>query len=172
MARIYVASLSDYNAGNLHGTWIDLDGKDAEAVQEEIAAMLAESKNQPAEDYAIHDAEGFYGYTVGEHASIADLVTLAVLMDERGEWVASLAGHGVCDLDGLADYIDENYRGEHGSIEDYAAELTEECGWLREVPEHLRNYIDFAAMGRDMELGGEVFTIEAGGGKVHVFTNS
>lgn len=44
MARIYVASLADYNNGRLHGEWIDLDGKDADDVQGEIAAMLRASK--------------------------------------------------------------------------------------------------------------------------------
>ena len=36
--RIYVASLSDYNAGHLHGRWIDAD-QDPDAIREEIAAM-------------------------------------------------------------------------------------------------------------------------------------
>jgi len=45
MARICVASLSDYNAGLLLGDWIDLDGKDADDVGEEIAAMLRTSKH-------------------------------------------------------------------------------------------------------------------------------
>jgi len=45
MARIYVTSLSDYNAGLLLGEWIDLDGKDADDVSEEIATMLRRSKH-------------------------------------------------------------------------------------------------------------------------------
>lgn len=41
--RIYVASLSDYNNGNLHGVWID-DLSDAETIQDEVNAMLRASK--------------------------------------------------------------------------------------------------------------------------------
>jgi len=41
--RIYVASLADYNAGRLHGCWIDAD-QSADAIRDEIAQMLAESK--------------------------------------------------------------------------------------------------------------------------------
>lgn len=41
--RIYVASLADYNAGNLHGVWIDAD-QDPDAIHEEIRAMLRASK--------------------------------------------------------------------------------------------------------------------------------
>lgn len=44
MPRIYVACLASYNSGVLHGTWIDLDGKDADDVQQEINAMLRESQ--------------------------------------------------------------------------------------------------------------------------------
>lgn len=42
--RAYFASLSDYNAGHLHGTWIDLEGKDDADVNAEIAEMLRGSK--------------------------------------------------------------------------------------------------------------------------------
>lgn len=41
--RIYVSSLSDYNAGNLHGVWIDAD-QSADDIRAEIAAMLRDSK--------------------------------------------------------------------------------------------------------------------------------
>lgn len=43
--RIYVASLSDYNAGELHGIWIDVDQMDAEDMQEEINKMLLASNH-------------------------------------------------------------------------------------------------------------------------------
>ena len=43
MPRIYVASLSDYNNGILHGAWIDA-AQDADNIRAEIAAMLRESK--------------------------------------------------------------------------------------------------------------------------------
>lgn len=55
--RIYVASLSDYNAGILHGTWIDFAQlTDLDDLRAAIAAMLATSPTakaapgQPAEE--------------------------------------------------------------------------------------------------------------------------
>lgn len=42
--RIYVASLSDYNNGLLHGVWIDLDGADEDSVWQQVNTMLRESK--------------------------------------------------------------------------------------------------------------------------------
>ena len=41
--KIYVACLASYNAGRLHGVWIDCEGKDADALQDEVNAMLRAS---------------------------------------------------------------------------------------------------------------------------------
>ena len=49
----------------------------------------------------------------------------------------------------------------------WAYDFHESCGTLPDGP--LANYVDFAAIGRDAELGGDIFTIDAGGGAVHVF---
>ena len=72
--RIYVASLSDYNAGHLHGAWIDADS-DVDVMAAQVADMLAESRHQPAEDYAIHDHEGF-PVRIGEFTSLQEIATI------------------------------------------------------------------------------------------------
>ncbi|RYH20560.1 MAG: antirestriction protein ArdA, partial [Alcaligenaceae bacterium] len=57
MPRIYVASLSDYNAGILHGMWYDLgDFDDVDDVHAAIRAMLSLSptalaERNPAEEW-------------------------------------------------------------------------------------------------------------------------
>jgi len=53
--RIYVASLSDYNAGRLHGAWIDAT-QDADEIEAEVQEMLAASPEPIAEEWAIHDS--------------------------------------------------------------------------------------------------------------------
>lgn len=55
--RIYVACLASYNAGILHGRWID--ATDAEVIHEGIEDMLSESQEPIPEEWAIHDYEGF-----------------------------------------------------------------------------------------------------------------
>lgn len=64
----------------------------------------------------------------------------------------------------------ECYGGHHDSVGDYAEQLLEELG---ELPKGLlRSYIDFERYGRDLELGGEIWSERAAtGGGVHVFTN-
>ena len=52
--RIYVADLAAYNAGYLHGVWIDAS-QDLEDIQAQVDTMLAASPVKGAEEYAIHD---------------------------------------------------------------------------------------------------------------------
>ena len=61
--RIYEADLAAYNNGKLHGVWINVSD-DLDGIHEQINAMLAESPEGFAEEYAIHDYEGFGGYSV------------------------------------------------------------------------------------------------------------
>jgi hypothetical protein len=82
--RIYVASLSDYNAGWLYGRWINAD-QEAEEIQAEIAAMLAESPTAGAEDWAVHDYESFGGYQVGEYESVETMSRIAKVIAEHDE---------------------------------------------------------------------------------------
>ena len=63
--RIYVASLSDYNAGQLHGKWIDAD-QEASNILGAVHAMLSASTEPYAEEWAIHDYEGFGDLRLGQ----------------------------------------------------------------------------------------------------------
>jgi len=68
--RIYVARLAAYNGGRLHGAWIKVED-DLEAVLLAVGAMLAASPEAGAEEYAIHDYEGFGAVVVGEFTPMA-----------------------------------------------------------------------------------------------------
>ncbi|MEW8626270.1 MAG: antirestriction protein ArdA [Candidatus Thiodiazotropha sp.] len=37
------------------------------------------------------------------------------------------------------------------------------------MPEHLAYYINYEAIGRDMELSGDIYTLETGFERVHIF---
>lgn len=67
--RIYVASLADYNAGRLHGVWLEADREPAE-VHADIQALLAASSEPGAEEYAIHDYDGFGDARLDEYDSL------------------------------------------------------------------------------------------------------
>lgn len=94
--RIYVASLSDYNNGRLHGAWIDAD-QDFESIGDEIGEMLSGSRYDPAEEYAIHDYEGFGAYRVDEYESIEDVARIGRGIAEHGLAYAAFAALGRFD---------------------------------------------------------------------------
>lgn len=71
--RIYVADLGAYNAGFLHGTWIDAS-EDLHAMQEAINAMLAESPepNVTRAKYHCAHCERTYYATQGFSSPLPD----------------------------------------------------------------------------------------------------
>lgn len=161
--QIYVACLAAYNNGHLHGRWINAQ-QDAYDIYADIREMLATSPMEYAEEWAIHDHEGFEGASVSEYMGIDEVAELAAFIGEHGEIGGKLVGH-FGDLGDARNAIEDAYAGEYRSLADFAEELTDETG---RVPEHLRFYIDYERMARDMEIC-DVFTLQTGFEQVHVF---
>lgn len=167
--RIYVACLASYNAGRLHGVYIDdLDMFDGDEVHERVQAMLATSPVEGAEEWAIHDHEGFGAYRVEESHSFEELCQVAKLIAEHGSEVASHALEHV-ELARASDYIADSYQGQHRSLADWAEQWLEDTGMMQEVPEWARYYIDTSAWARDANYNGEVYAVDSSHGGVHVF---
>lgn len=162
--RIFVACLAAYNAGYFHGAWIDVE--DEETVGGAITAMLNASPVAGAEEFAIHDHDGFGGVTIGEYEDIGRVVEIASFLRERGQLGALVLGHLGGNIDEASEALDDRYRGAFECLADYFQELTKETVM---IPEPLRLYIDYEAMARDAELSGEVFTLRTAHDKVHVF---
>ncbi len=166
--RIYVACLAAYNNGFLHGAWIDAD-QDADQIREEIAAMLARSPVEDAEEYAIHDYEGFEGASISEYAGIDSVARMAAFIAEHGALGAGLLEQFVGDMEQAETALQDCYHGQFASLADYMEELTTESV---AIPEALRHYVDWQAMARDAEMGGDLFTIETTHGDIHVFSST
>jgi antirestriction protein len=171
--QIYVASLSDYNAGHLHGAWLDAT-EDAEALHAGIHTMLAASREPGAEEWAIHDFDDFGGVQLSEYESLDRVGIIARGLQEHGE----AFGHYVrlLDADESPDDFTGAYLGHWPGVGDFAAELLSDMGAdndLEGLPDYLRRYVllDSAAVARDMVLGGDVTVSEDGQG-VHVFAMS
>lgn len=163
--RIYVACLAAYNNGILHGAWIDAGG-DAWAMWDGISRMLAASPIAGAEEWAIHDHEGFHGIRLSKHAGIERVAELAAFLEDHGRLGAELHDHFGGDLDEAREAMADRYFGCHASLGDYVQEVAEET---TAIPESLRSYIDWRAMARDAELSGDLFTIQTAYNEVHVF---
>lgn len=197
--RIYVASLKDYNAGNLHGIHIDLNEcTDLDEVWERINAMLAASpeakefpQGGPAEEWAIHDFEGFGSYRLHEYESIAKVFKVAKLIEAKGaaasEWLANddsvLDDADLDTPEALIEWFEGCFMGEYDNGKDYAYHYVRDVGLPGigslhvetgrydgrriDVLEELENYLDWDALA-EWALSDET-VIEMGGGKIAVF---
>ena len=147
--RIYAASLADYNNGNLHGRWID--ASDPDRLYEQVGEMLASSPVPGAEEWAVHDYEGFGSFRLSEYESIETIARVAFGIVEHGTAFAHWIEHvGTADTDSL-DNFDEHYLGAWDSLSDYAEQLLDDLGVDLDhlVPNWLSPYVTV-----DYELGG------------------
>jgi antirestriction protein len=161
--RIYVACLAAYNNGILHGCWIDAE-QEPDDIRSGIAAMLKASPIAGAEEFAIHDYEGFEGASVSEYQGIDSVAELAAFIAEHGPLGGKLVEY-FGSLDDAREAMEEHYAGEYQSVADFAQELTEQS---TEIPASLQYYIDWERMARDLEIN-DVLTIETGFECVHIF---
>ena len=158
--RIYVASLGDYNAGVLHGIWIDA-GQEPALLQEQVDAMLARSPTADAEEFAVHDYEGFGQYAVDEYDSLGWLSRVACGIHEHGLAFGAWAARIEHDESAL-DEFEDAYLGEWDSVEAYAEDLMDSFDWqdalYNQLPGALHPYvkIDIEGFARDLELSGDI----------------
>ena len=161
---VYVASLSDYNAGRLHGVYITDDYlSDAEDINAQIKAMLEASKVPFAEEYAIHDTSGF-GDAIDEYTSLETIAETNRFLEDYPDFGQAILDEIVSDGD--MDYawqIASEYCGTYDSFTDYAHEVAHD---IYEIPENF-HYVDYAAMGRDLKI--EMNYTDAPGGQIHIF---
>jgi antirestriction protein len=172
--RIYVASLADYNEGRLHGAWIDA-AQTAEEIMEAVRAMLCASPCPSAEEWAIHDYEGFGPLQLHESEDFATVAQLAAGIARYGEAFAAYAEH-VGSSSELLDNFKDAYIGRYESGAELAAELLEGSdieALVDKLPEALRPYvtIDFQGYFADLETAGDITSSEASDGGIHVFWN-
>lgn len=178
--RIYVASLTDYNAGILHGSWV-LASLGPEVMAEAIEEMLADSPTarrygDVAEEWRIDDFDGWGRYLhVPEYESLETVTRLAEGLEAHGEAFGAWAA--MCDAEDVEelDRFEEVFLGEFGSLEAYGESICEDMGidldeLGSDLPEGLRPYLqlDVAGWVRDLELGNAIATTESSGG-VYVF---
>ena len=152
MFEVYVASLSDYNAGRLYGDWITVeDGMDREDLWTEIQKILDSSPEAkitgfPAEEWAIHDFEIPFGIGISEWESMESLLTL----NEKIEAVSSVLEERCISESYGKDLIDAV--GGIDSVElplDLAVWESDHVYELNAVPDSLVPYIDSRAWLRD-----------------------
>ena len=162
----FVTNLGKYNEGELVGEWVKFPttAEEMKQVFDRIGIGKTGDFGQVYEEWFITDydcyVDGLYD-KLGEYESLDELNYLASKLDEmdRGEYEQFQAAMEIGDHSGsvqeiinLTENLDcyDVYPG----IEDYddlGRYYIEELDAMQ-VPEHLRNYIDYEAYGRDIAL--------------------
>ncbi len=161
--QIYVACLASYNNGILHGRWISADLSVSE-VHAEINEMLSDSLVMVAEDWAIHDYEGFGKINLSEYEDLETVVKYAEFIKEHGELGQELiADFG---FDKAQKMIEDEYHGAYDSEVDFAEHIIDEC-YSNLLPENLACYFNYQAFACDLFIS-EYCSVYVDG-SVHVF---
>jgi antirestriction protein len=170
--RIYVACLAAYNNGRLHGQWIDANQK-TDAIHADISAVLKSSPEPFAEEWAVHDYEGFGEIHLSEWPDLARVSALAHLIEDHGDafmvWYQTQDADKI-DVAELDEKFSEQWQGVHDSEAAFADSLLEETGQLSALPEWARGYFDFERYSRDLCLSGDYSFIRRHG-QVYAFSN-
>ena len=170
--RIYIASLADDKAGHDHGCWIDAY-QPFELINRKIRQMLSESPRKPTRDWAIKDSQHFGDLKISEYTCLEHVAEVASGIVKHGQIFATLTAYlgGASYVDEALRYFEEGYRGEWSSLGEYAQDFMHEYygGFIVNLPDFIKCYIDYVAMGEDMELSSEILALECND-SLHIFS--
>lgn len=145
------------------GQWVDLPQPE-EVLEEIIEAVKLESG---CEEIMISDTDG--AYNIGEFYNIFDLNETAEELEaldeyEREAVAAIVENHGDSISEAIGRVNDGEYRIYCNcyTMADVARDICDECGTLDRVPDDLKDYFDFEAYGRDLEINGYFYYIGGG----------
>jgi len=168
--QIYVACLSAYNNGYLHGEWIDAV-QDADSILEDIQIMLEASpmnaQGEVCEEWAIHDSKGFGKVSISESEDLETVSTLANFIYSNDEAGLVFLENCDYDIDSLEDEFSESFCGKYESKADYAESFYREC--YPPIPDSLKFYINWESMAQDWEYSGDFQFVEQSYNQVFVF---
>ena len=162
----FITNLGKYNEGELVGEWVKFPttAEELKEVFKRIGIGQRDDFGQPYEEWFITDydcyVDGLYD-KLGEYESLDELNYLASKLDEmsESEYAQFQAGMEMGDHCGslqeiinLTENLDcyEVYPDIH-DYDDLGRYYIEELD-VMQVPEHLQNYIDYEAYGRDVAL--------------------
>lgn len=156
MIKVALTNLGKYNEGRLIYQWLELPATEDE-IQEALDAI---GINEEYEEWFITDYEtDIDGLKIGEYEDLETLNELAERYENLDEYeqetVAAVIESEGYDLAEAMDIVEDGrcvfYRGQ--DLEDVAYDLVEE-GCFGDIADSIKNYIDYAAIARDLGFDG------------------
>lgn len=176
--QIYVACLSAYNNGYIHGLWVDAT-QDEDAIEDDINWMLSWSPAQgteACEEWAIHCFEGFGSIQISEYENLEKVSLYAQLLDgaEATEKVISLFIKWATEvgIEVSLEKFQEHYIGYWDSVSDFALSnhVSEMYGFeeMKKQSPFWSEFIDWERLGESLE-DQDTYHYERIIGGIHVF---
>ena len=160
--QIYVACLSAYNNGILHGKWIT-PSNDLEILEQQYDEVRKTSPMPDSDELAIHD----YNYfpNLGEYPNLEQVIEVIDAINNHGYDVVN-AFIECFAMDGM-DRIDEAYCGTYDTFEDFAEQDFDER-YLNISDTSILNFIDMEKYESDLRYDYNDYDTKSG---VIVFRN-
>jgi antirestriction protein len=131
--------------------------------------MLAGSPEPGAEEWAIHDYEGFGGLRLSEWESFERVSAIAAGVAEHGDAFTAWLSYD-CDRDPLdMRAFEDAYRGEWDSLHDYAEDYAESTGLNDAADKAGSPYVTVAVDALERDLDIEMYTAASDHHTVYVF---
>ena len=162
--RAWIGSIAAYNAGQLHGRWVDLD---CEVAFEEACSEILSSSPVKGEELWAYDTEDL---PISGERSPADALRLGLIVEGCPDYPAEAIAHALDHLPADADahavnrHLEDAFAGTWESAAEFAEDLVCQTS---EIPDHLAHYIDWEKYARDLDC---VFIQRDGGGVVAIYT--
>jgi len=153
--KIWLGSVAAYNNGQVHGEWLELP-MDVET----LAAKVKTYSDDGRGDYFIADHECDANILIKETSSPFQLNEWAeqfeMLGDHEIDCVNFLIDFGADVYGALKNYDDVTFY-DKMTMKEVAQSLVDD-GCFGEIPDSIANYIDYAAIARDLQHDGYIET--------------
>ena len=159
MITVVIESCDNY------GMWIDLSTFENYHDFMEFCNRLHANEAEPElmfQDYEHYPEQWYCEGCMGEATfdKIKEYAALGELQREAYEAYLTYWD------DGTLDDFHERYEGSYESPEDFAEHLCEECGYFKNLPAWLQCCIDYSAVWRNLDTGGDYTEVDG-----HIFRN-
>lgn len=150
--KIYVGTYHKYNNGSIQGAWIDLENLDKEEFYLKCQE-LHKDEEDPEFMFQDWECDEIFKGMISECGIDEEFWELKETLENTQIDLEALTAYKIIfgDID-INDFEDKYFC----HIEDWNTNrafgeyMVEEMGYLEQVPEHLRYYIDTEAYGRDL----------------------
>lgn len=167
--RAWIGCLACYNDGKLVGEWLPADEADEWTCP-----------NDPThEEFNVFDTDGLPSYFAHEMCPSA-FVELVETLEQLRSWHPVEAFAAYCATAGETEPnastlggFGESYQGEFDSVEEYAEQFARDVGLIGDETDRWPlNCIDWEHAARELNYGGDIWTADAPGHHVYVFSGN